>query len=101
MELLRLKKLTESEKKYVYELVKGMRKGTDLQKRRFYMYYSLGPNAQETNTMPKIAKFYECTASAIRGSIKTVQRILLGISDDEMLKLKNIVASKINYDKDN
>lgn len=94
MKLLKSGKLNEDEKDYIYELVKKMRKGSDLQKRRFYMYYSLGPNSKENNTMPKIARYYDCSVSAIRSSICSIHIGLFRIDDNQILKLKKMVGDK-------
>ena len=45
--------------------------------------------------MSKIAKFYECSESAVRGSIYSISFALYHISEDKILLLKKIVGDKI------
>lgn len=88
------KLLNESEKDCVYDIVKRLKGKTELQKTRFYMYYSLGPNVNEKNSMSKIARYYGCSDSAIRDSIQSIGHALYRISDNEMMILKKIVGGK-------
>lgn len=87
--------LNDAEKEIVYDIVMNLKGKTQKQKARFNMYYSLGPNAKEHNTMSKIAKFYEVSESAIRGSIYTISYTLFRIPEDKILLLKKIVGDKI------
>ena len=86
--------LNDSEKEIVYNIVMGLKGKTEKQKARFCMYYSLGPNSKEKNTMSKIAKFYQCTDSAVRNSINMITFALCRVSEDKMLLLKKIVGDK-------
>ena len=49
LKFLKLNILNDEEKQVIYELAKSTKK-TDLQKKRFYMVYNVGPNAKEHNT---------------------------------------------------
>ena len=87
--------LGDSEKEIVYDIVMSLKGKTQKQKARFCMYYSLGPNAKEKNSMSKIATFYECSESSVRSSINTINLALYHISEDKILLLKKIVGDKI------
>lgn len=71
--------LSDFEKEIVYDIVMSLKGKTEKQKARFNMYYSLGPNSKEKNSMSKIAKFYECSESAVRGSINLISLALCHI----------------------
>lgn len=90
LKLLKLDILNNEEKQVIYELAKSTKK-TDLQKRRFYMVYNVGPNAKEHNTYKKVASFYECSTGAIRNSAIAIIRDLYHISDDKFSVLENIL----------
>ena len=64
LKFLKLDILNDEEKQVIYELAKSTKK-TDLQKKRFYMVYNVGPNAKEHNTYKKVASFYESSTGAI------------------------------------
>ena len=87
--------LNDAEKEIVYNIVMNLKGKTQKQKARFNMYYSLDPNTKDYNTMSKIAKFYECSESAIRGSIYRISYTLFRIPEDKILLLKKIVGDKI------
>ncbi len=87
--------LNDTEKEIVYDIIMSLKNKTQKQKTRFCMYYSLGPNSKEHNSMSKIAKFYECSESAIRGSICAISYSLFRIPEDKILLFKKIVGDKI------
>lgn len=82
--------VTDKQKDIIYDMV-NYAKGTVLQKRRFCMYYSLGPNMHEKNTMAKIAHFYECKESTIRNSIVSMRINLAKMPIDKINILKEII----------
>lgn len=90
--LLRENILSDEQKNEVYEIVKNINK-TRLQKRRFCMYYGLGPNLHEHNTYKKIADFYDCSPNVIRDSVISTATGLYRIPDKQMKVLKDIVES--------
>lgn len=90
LKYLKLDILNDEEKQAIYELVKSTKK-TDLQKKRFYMVYNVGPNAKEHNTYKKVASFYECSTGAIRSSVMSVVVTLYHLKDDKFSVLENIL----------
>ena len=90
LKFLKLDLLNDEEKQVIYELAKATKK-TDLQKRRFYMVYNVGPNAKEHNTYKKVASFYECSTGAIRSSVTNVVVALYHLPDDQFSVLENIL----------
>lgn len=86
--------LSDYEKEIVYNIVMTLKGRTQKQKARFNMYYSLGPNANEKNSMSKIAKFYECSESVIKGSISAINSSLYKIPDSKILLLQKIIGDK-------
>ena len=90
LKFLKLDVLNDEEKQAIYEIAKSTKK-TDLQKKRFYMVYNIGPNAKEHNTYKKVANFYECSTGAIRNSAMAIVRDLYHISDEKFSILENIL----------
>lgn len=90
LKFLKLDILNDEEKQIIYELAKSTKK-TDLQKKRFYMVYNVGPNAKEHNTYKKVASFYECSTGAIRNSVMSVVVALYHLKDDKFSVLENIL----------
>ena len=95
LKFLKLDLLNDEEKQVIYEIAKVTKK-TDLQKRRFYMVYNVGPNAKEHNTYKKVASFYECSTGAIRSSVMNVVVALYHLPDDKFSVLRNIPRRKRN-----
>lgn len=91
LKLLKLDLMNDADKEFIYNIVKSLPRGTDIQKTRFYMYYRIGPNINEKNTQIKIAKYYECSKTAVRTSIYTIHKILFRIPEEQMLIMKNRV----------
>ena len=48
-------------------------------------------NINEKNTQIKIAKYYECSKTAVRTSIYTIHKILFRIPEEQILIMKNRV----------
>ena len=90
LKFLKLNILNDEEKQVIYELAKSTKK-TDLQKKRFYMVYNVGPNAKEHNTYKKVTSFYECSTGAIRSSVITVVVALYHLPDEKFIYLENIL----------
>ena len=90
LKFLKLDILNDEEKQVIYELAKSTKK-TDLQKKRFYMVYNVGPNGKEHNTYKKVASFYECSTGAIRNSVMSVVVALYHLKDDKFSVLENIL----------
>lgn len=90
LKFLKLDILNDEEKQVIYELAKSTKK-TDLQKKRFYMVYNVGPNLKEHNTYKKVASFYECSTGAIRNSVMSVVVALYHLKDDKFSVLENIL----------
>ena len=90
LKFLKLDVLNDEEKQDIYELAKTTKK-TDLQKRRFYMVYNVGPNVKERNTYKKVANFYDCSIGAVRTSVMNVVVALYHLPDDKFSVLENIL----------
>jgi len=92
IKLLRENLLSDEQKNKVYDIIKDLKKAP-LQKKRFCMYYGIGPNLHENNTYKKIADFYDCTPNAIRSSVISTTTGLYRIPDRQMEILKDIVKN--------
>lgn len=88
---LKLDILNDEEKQSIYDIVMTTRK-TDLQKRRFNMFYNIGPNIKEHNTYKKIAEFYNCSIGAIRNSVMSGVNGLYNVNSEQFAILKKILA---------
>lgn len=91
LKLLKLDLINDDDKEFIYNIVKSLPRGTDIQKTRFYMYYGIGPNINEKNTQINIAKYYECSKTAVRNSIYNIHKILFRIPEEQILIMKNRV----------
>lgn len=89
------KLLNDTEKETIYDIVMSLKRKTPKQKARFNMYYGLDPDAKECISVSKMAKYYECKESSIRGSIQAIVFALFYIPEDKILLLKKIIEDKI------
>lgn len=90
IKILKENKLNDIHKDYVCEIVLNTKK-TKQQAERFYMYYGLGTYKENSKTMLEISKHYNCTVSAIRCSVMSVEHALYRIPEDAIIKLDKIL----------
>ena len=90
LKLLKLDVLNDEEKQTIYELARATKR-TDLQKRRFYMVYNVGPNAKEHNTYKKVASFYNCSSGSISSSVLSVVASFYHLQNEKFSVLENIL----------
>ena len=92
IKILKENKLSDTHKKYFYEIVLNTKK-TKQQKERFNMYYGLGEHTNNAKTILEISKYYNCTVSAIRCAIIAVEHALYRISEDTIRELNEILQN--------
>lgn len=90
IEFIKAGAVSREQKEIIYKIVLNMKK-SDLQKRRFCMIYSFGPNIDEKNTYKKVAAFYDCSISNIRGSVMSIVAGFIRLPDEQFNVLKRIV----------
>lgn len=90
LKYLKLDILNDEQKQIIYDIVVNINR-SDLQKRRFYMVYNIGPNLKENNTYKKVASFYDCSIGAIRSSVMAVVVRLYHLPDEKFSILENIL----------
>ena len=59
-----------------------LKEKTQKQKERFIMFYNLDKNNNEEYTLSKLAKYNNCTSSAVKFSITSVASKLANLKDD-------------------
>ena len=93
LELLDKNRISDEDKKTIYNVVMSMNNKTEKQKDRFARYFGIKPNNLKRESMTNIAKSYGCTPSAIRSSVISVRAGLYRIPKENFLILKKV------YDK--
>lgn len=73
--------------------VNNLDKGTEIQKRRFIMFYDFISIAR-LETLTTVAKKENCTYSAIRNSVNRITNILVNLKDTQKNTLEKIIENK-------
>ena len=89
---IRAKEIPESKIKEFFEFVDNLKEGTDIQKRRFFMFFDVKEN-QKLETYTSISKKENCTCSAIRNSVNRIRSLLVWVKDEERNNLIKIIKS--------
>lgn len=79
-------------KREFFEFVDNLKEGTDIQKRRFFMFFDVKEN-QKLETYTSISKKENCTCSAIRNSVNRIRSLLVWVKDEERNNLIKIIKS--------
>lgn len=95
---IRQNKINKKQKIVLNNFIKNLEKCTDIQKRRFLMYYNLLPNNNQILTYTDIGKIENCSGSAIKISVISVISQLIHLDKNKMEILLNIIQS-INNQK--
>ena len=82
-----------------FKVVMSLKEKTQKQKERFIMFYNLDKNNNEEYTLSKLAKYNNCTSSAVKFSITSVASKLANLKDDRKYILVQIYEQciAINY----
>ncbi|HJJ09827.1 MAG TPA: hypothetical protein OIM50_06010 [Clostridiaceae bacterium] len=73
-----------------FKVVMSLKEKTQKQKERFIMFYNLDKNNNEEYTLSKLAKYNNCTSSAVKFSITSVASKLANLKDDRKYILVQI-----------
>lgn len=90
LDAIRLKEINESKIKEFIDFVYKLDKGTEIQKRRFIMFYTVKVN-EDLETFSTIARKENCTYQAIKGSVIRITSILVNLKDKEQEELMGII----------
>ncbi|MCI8444635.1 MAG: hypothetical protein HFJ37_05785 [Clostridia bacterium] len=83
LDSLRTKNLDKKQKSLLSTFINNLKNGTEIQKRRFLMYYNLIPNNDELLGYCDIGKIEHCSGSAIRTSISAIILQLVRLEDPQ------------------
>lgn len=89
---IRAKEIPESKIKEFLDFVDKLKKGTEIQRRRFFMFFDVKEN-QKLETYTSISKKENCTCNAIRGSVTRIRSHLVWLKDEERDNLIKIIKS--------
>lgn len=84
--------IAENRKKEFFDFIQKLDKGTEVQKRRFTMFYSF-KSIQEIETFSTIAEKEHCTYSAIKYSVTRFISILVNLKNEEQKFLNKIIEN--------
>lgn len=90
MEVIKKTNIDISDKEKFYRVVMDIKEKTTMQKDRFLRFYGLKPDKYQRETLKKISEEYNCTMSAVRGSIISVQIYLYRIKKEDFKILADI-----------
>lgn len=89
---IRARKIPENKIKEFFDFVSNLKVGTDIQKRRFFMFFDVKEN-EKLETYTSISRKENCTCNAIRGSVIRVRSFLVWLKDEERNTLIKIIKS--------
>lgn len=87
--------IAEENKRILYDIIMNLEERTEVQRKRFLLYYSLIPNKKENLNFIDIANLEGCTPTAIKSSIATITRKLVVIEDKRKHILLNIIKEEM------
>lgn len=90
LNLLREGKVPEEKMKKFFDFVNNLDKGTEIQKRRFNMFYYF-KSFEELETFSTIAVKEKCTYPAIKCSVNRIRSYLVSLKDEERERLIEII----------
>lgn len=83
LDSIRTKNINEKQKLLLLTFINKLPKATEIQKRRFFMYYNLMPNINQLLGYTDIGRIEHCSSSAIRTSVVTIILHLLKLEDSQ------------------
>ena len=89
---IRAKEIPENKIKEFLNFVDKLKIGTDIQRRRFFMFFDVKEN-QKLETYTSISKKEKCTCNAIRGSVSRIRSHLVWLKDEERNDLIKIIKN--------
>lgn len=89
---IRLKEIPENKVQELMNFVYNLNKGTEIQKRRFIMFFNVSAN-KEMETFSTIARKEQCTYSAIKNSVIRITSILVNLKNEEKKDLMKIIKN--------
>lgn len=87
---LREGKVPKDKMEEFFDFVNNLDRGTEIQKRRFYMFYYF-KSSEELETFSTIAEKEKCTYPAIKVSVNRIRSYLVGLKDEERENLIKII----------
>ena len=91
LDSIRNKNINEKQKLLLSTFINELPKATEIQKRRFFMYYNLVPNSNQLLGYTDIGRIEHCSGSAIRTSVGAVILHLIKLEDTQKLLFLNII----------
>ncbi|MBR0491814.1 MAG: hypothetical protein IJJ82_07230 [Clostridia bacterium] len=98
LELLKDNKLNNSQKRKIYEIVKGFTNRTEKQKERFFLFYNLDEGENKNYRLCDLALLYNCTSGCIRTAIGRIRYNLIYSDAESLAIMKDILEE---YHKNN
>lgn len=98
LKLAKTSKLSNNQKKIILTIVESLDNVTEIQKRRFILYYQLNTQNKKKSTLSSIGKFYGCNKNAIRASVIRVKSKLKRLNK-EIKTIEEIVKKHENSNK--
>ncbi len=89
---IRAKMVPENKIKEFFEFIDKLKIGTNIQRRRFFMFFDVKEN-QKLETYTSISKKEKCTCSAIRNSVNRIGSHLVWLKDKEKNDLIKIIKN--------
>ena len=80
---IRMKHLSEHQKTLLINFIENLDKGTEIQKKRFFMYYNLIQNTNKILNYSDIEKIENCSTSAIKASITSIISKLVNLTGNK------------------
>lgn len=91
LDFIRNKNINEKQKVLLSTFINELPKATEIQKRRFFMYYNLVPNSNQLLGYTDIGRIEHCSGSAIRTSVGAIILHLIKLEDSQKLLFLNII----------
>ena len=91
LSLAKNNELNNTQKQRLYDIIESLKDKTEIQKRRFYLFYNLKNGQTQQYRICDLAKLDNCSSSRIRQSLNRIKVALLGVQDEILLALKKII----------
>lgn len=98
LKLAKTSKLSNNQKKTILTIVESLKNVTEIQKRRFILYYQLNTPNKKKSTLSSIGEFYGCSKTAVRASVIRVKSKLKRLNE-EIKIIEEIVKKCENSNK--
>ena len=89
---IRAKEIPENKIKEFLNFVDKLKIGTDIQRKRFFMFFDV-KEKKKLETYTSISKKEKCTCNAIRGSVNRIRSHLVWLKDEERNDLIKIIKN--------